>query len=523
MKKIIQFIILLIVWSNIASAQGTYTNPIALTYDTFGIGDPSVFKWMGKFYLLGSSGSGAQRGLQMWQSEDLVNWTHTGMIIDSGLGGDFWAPEMIYYEGAFYLYTSEDTGGGNHNLRSFKYELPLTEKAKTPLGAFSLIHNDLVPGIDHDIDPSPFRDDNGDLYMFFSSRVDGIRYAKMDTPGSAIASSSVQNLSNCKTNVTTQWTEGPTVHKIDGKYYMTYCGNDVLSPSYTISKAQGNSIAGLSETENDFIKHTTGNWNGTGHNHWVLGPDLKTYYTTYHVKRGVGDVTGEVLYRRLMLDKIWVDGSGVLQTEAPSFDEKPIPALPDWSDDFNRTSIGSNWTFSPYGNWGLWGNLLMWGNSIGIGGDGQWWSKSISSETTSSDFVVEFNLKLNSVPVDGDDFAVNNHPKLGVFVSQETDGTNEEKKMIYVALNTITGDIETLISYNSNPDWEGDGVTLNGSDFTKWHTIRIKKEGLNLKVYYDNMLKIEKTLTSDIGGGHFGFITENSDADFGWVGFSNIN
>jgi len=261
------------------------------------------------------------------------------------------------------------------------------------------------------------------------------------------------------------------------------------------------------------------------HNHWALGPDMQTYYTTYHVKRGSsqsGD--GNPLYRRLMLDKIWVDGSGNLQTEAPSFTEKPIPALPDWSDDFNRTQIGSDWTFSPEGNWGLWGNFLMWGNTRGIGGTGKWWNKAISSKTTGNDFVVEFNLKLMSVPQEGDaDYAANSWPKIGVFVSQETEGTNEEKKMVYVALNPKTGNIETMISYDNNPAWQYDGVSLNGSDLTKWHTIRVKKEGLNLKIYYDNMLKIEKTLTSDIGGGHFGFVLENAHGDFGWVGYSNID
>ena len=107
MKKIIQIFILLTIWVNVL-AQDTYKNPIALTYDSYGIGDPSVFKWMGKFYLLASSGAGLERGLQMWQSEDLVNWTHIGVIIpdaDNGGNGAYWAPEMIYYEGTFYLYT----------------------------------------------------------------------------------------------------------------------------------------------------------------------------------------------------------------------------------------------------------------------------------------------------------------------------------------------------------------------------------------------------------------------------------
>jgi len=480
-------------------------------------------KWMGKFYLLASSGAGLERGMQMWQSEDLVNWTHIGVIIpdaDNGGSGAYWAPEVIYYEGTFYLYTCQDEGSANFNIRAYKYELPLNELAKTPLGEFTNITDDLVPGQSMDIDPSPFRDDNGDLYIFFSSQTGGIKYVKMDTPES-IGSNSVHQLSSCITDVVTDWTEGPTVNKINGSYYMTYCGNDVLSPNYTISKAKGNSIPTISETANTFINQSTGNWTGTGHNHWILGPDLKTYYTTYHVKRGSGNSgTGNPLYRRLMLDKIWVDGSGALQTSAPNFNEQPIPALPDWSDDFNRTTIGDEWTFSDFdagSTYGLWGNLLMWMNSKEQGSP-NWWAKAISTQTTNSDFVIEFNLKLMSTG----DLSVNAWPKIGVFVSQETQAGNDEAKLLYVALNTVDNSIETFISDNANGAWQGDGVAMPNTDFHKWHTIRIKKVGSTVEIYYDNMLKITKTGVN-LDGGHFGFITENAHADFGWVGFSNIN
>lgn len=521
MKKLINILILLFVSLNL-SAQDTYKNPIALTFDNYGIGDPSTFKWMGKYYLISSNG-GLDRGMNMWQSEDLVNWTHMGSILAED--GDYWAPEIIYYEGTFYLYTSAPDGNGNFNIRAFKYELPLNEKAKTPLGAFTKISDNFIPGEVFDIDPSPFRDDNGDLYLFWSSQNEGINFKKLAGPEDGI-SNSVVTLPSCKTQVVTEWTEGPTVHKINGQYYMTYCGNDVLSANYTISKAKGSSLVGLTETANVFVRSNTGEWTGTGHNHWILGPDLQTYYTTYHVKRGEGTVDGAKLHRRLMLDKIWVDASGNLQTSAPTFTEQSIPELPDWSDDFNRSDIGSNWyswDFEGTTAHGLWGNLLLWQDSKGQGGP-NWFAKTISSQTTGDDFVIEFNMKL----MDVGSAAVNSWPKAGVFVCQNTVDGNDDHDILYVALNPGTHQdgiprIGTLIGENGGgANWQGDEVALTGTDFTKWHTIRIEKRGTEVKIFYDNMLKITKTGVS-LSGGHFGFITENAKADYGWVGFSNID
>ncbi len=520
MKTILKTILFLLLSLSI-NAQETYENPISLPYDNYGTGDPSTFKWMGKYYLI-SSGSDLDRGLNIWQSEDMVNWTHMGKIANIDGGKAMWAPEMIYYEGTFYLYTCYDLGGANFNIQGYKYELPLDEHAKTPIGEFVKFSDDMVPGQSMDLDPSPFRDDNGDFYLFFSSQTEGIKYRKLANPEESL-STGIVALGACKTNVTTEWTEGSTVHKIDGSYYMTFCGNDVLDPNYTISKAKGSTLASLSKTENNFIKQTTGDWTGTGHNHWILGPDMQTYYTTYHVKRGdTKSGVGNPLYRRMMLDKIEINASGTMTTTAPNFNEQPVPSLPDWSDDFNRSTIGDEWASSSFDagtNHGLWGNLLMWQDSKGQGGaNGNWYAKTLSSQTTASDYVAEFNLKLIDV---GDD-AVNFWPKIGVCVSQETVGGDDENNWLWVFLNAKNNSIETRMAINGTGDWGYDAVALPGTDFHKWHTIRVKKVGSKVEIYFDNMLKITKT-NVNLGGGHFGFVTENAKGDFGWVGFSNIN
>jgi beta-xylosidase len=38
------------------------------------------------------------------------------------------------------------------------------------------------------------------------------------------------------------WTEGPSITYINGRYYATYCGNDVISSSYRIKIASSDKI-----------------------------------------------------------------------------------------------------------------------------------------------------------------------------------------------------------------------------------------------------------------------------------------
>lgn len=522
------------------SAQEMYQNPLITSFGGFGIGDPATFRWMGKYYLIASAGP-IDVGLNIYQSEDMVNWTHMGVCMTDFLsdpaGHDAWAPEVIYYEGSFYLYYAHP----DQNTRVAKFELPLNEKAKYPIGPFETISRNLLPTAVNDIDASVFRDNDGELYLYYSSH-SGINYQKLLSPVKDDQEREY-NLSSCyvSTSNGSTWTEGPTMNYVNGTYYMTYCGNDLMRPDYQIHAGKGNSPREIyAQNNNPIIMNTTGEWTGTGHNHWVLGPDLKTYYTTYHVKYGdfiTEDGTeGKGLHRRLMLDKIEFDANDNLISNGPTFTPQPVPELPDWSDGFDRSNIGSNWTSSSFDgvtNHGLWGNLLLWQNSLEQGSP-NWFAKTISNEVTGSDFVIEFNMKIMGVGSAG----VNSWPKAGVFVCQNTKGGDDNHEILYIALNPGTHQdnisrIETCIatSDDSWPVWQGDAVVLKAkeddgtiinSDLKKWHTIRVEKNGTTVKIFYDNMLKITKT-GINLEGGHFGFITENSKADFGWVGFSNIN
>ena len=61
-------------------------------------------KWNGLYFLYGTA-----TNFPVMQSKDLVTWEYIGDALDfSTLVGsqDFWAPEVVYRNGKFYLYVS---------------------------------------------------------------------------------------------------------------------------------------------------------------------------------------------------------------------------------------------------------------------------------------------------------------------------------------------------------------------------------------------------------------------------------
>ncbi|MBQ8803085.1 MAG: family 43 glycosylhydrolase [Tyzzerella sp.] len=75
------------------------------------IRDPFVVPYEGKYYMYGSrSWLGLQQGFDVYVSEDLENWSGPVSVFDyfEGFWGekDFWAPEVHFYKGKFYLFAS---------------------------------------------------------------------------------------------------------------------------------------------------------------------------------------------------------------------------------------------------------------------------------------------------------------------------------------------------------------------------------------------------------------------------------
>lgn len=130
------------------------------------IRDPYVLLYEGKYYLYGTRSAtcwGPADGFDCYVSSDLVNWEGPIEIFHRPEGffadREYWAPECIYYRGAFYLITTfggEDRKKGIYILQS-----------ESPTGPFQIYSDRLTPENWVSIDGNIYFEGNIP-YLFFS-------------------------------------------------------------------------------------------------------------------------------------------------------------------------------------------------------------------------------------------------------------------------------------------------------------------------------------------------------------------
>ena len=109
-----------------------YENPVILpaAHGSTEAPDPFVYRFNGKYYLYMTTGGGFVR---CYVSTDLLHWeaATNGPAVGvcyqgSGIGNTPYAPEVIYYNGHFYMVTSP-SGNGHFILISESPEGPFTK------------------------------------------------------------------------------------------------------------------------------------------------------------------------------------------------------------------------------------------------------------------------------------------------------------------------------------------------------------------------------------------------------------
>lgn len=281
----------------------TYQNPIARKGD---FADPFVLKYNGKYYLYCTNPD-----IRCWSSDDLLEWKLEGATIGKDEFKDLvpFAPEVIYSNGKFYMYTSP-SGFGHYVLES-----------SSPTGPFCKISKN----IQHAIDGTIFIDDDGAWYFYWAGD-EGIWGCEMKSPtefGEPVLTGATMY----------GWTEGPLVYKRDGIYYMTYTGNHYLSKGYRINAATStHPLEGfVDDVYNPIIIHTQGEVVGLGHSSTVIGPDLISHYIVYHNMN-------EDAIRDLDIDR-QLCYNNVTQILGPTRDSQLAPKLPDYSFPTKKSNV----------------------------------------------------------------------------------------------------------------------------------------------------------------------------------------
>jgi beta-xylosidase len=243
---------------NARGAHGTNSpaNASGPLYDGY-FADPFVLAIEDGYVAVGTGNTGADRVFEALTSEDLLDWTSHGTVLErlpASLGDEYWAPEVAASHGRYWMYYSVGHGINGHHLR--------VAGSQSPLGPYSDLGVDLTPNELFAIDPHPFRDVDGRWYLFFARDV-----LDAERPGTQLAVAPLTSMTSIGPVVaalapnadwqiyerdrpmygshhTWHTLEGPSVIRRHGRYWMTYSGGAWTGQDYGVDWAVADSPLG---------------------------------------------------------------------------------------------------------------------------------------------------------------------------------------------------------------------------------------------------------------------------------------
>jgi GH43 family beta-xylosidase len=253
------------------------------------LADPFILYYDNKYYAYGTSDA---NGIVVYTSDDLHYWTKQSNLAlhknNSYADRWFWAPEVYYLNGRFYMYYSAD-------------EHICMATSDSPLGPFVQdVQEPMLP--DKAIDNSLFIDDDGKAYLFFVRFTDGnaVWMAELEDDYKTIKTATMKL---CFAASTSGWeadwgkiNEGPFVVKHGGYYYLTYSANHYQSQNYGVGFAYTNNLSsGWSKNrENPILQKPNGLF-GTGH-HCLFRDKDNNLKMAFHAHKSAESVNPRETY-----------------------------------------------------------------------------------------------------------------------------------------------------------------------------------------------------------------------------------
>lgn len=269
--------------------------------------DPFAWSHNGTYYAIGTSevedsGAADAQGREMvfplLKSSDLVSWTrmHTNALLrpDKAYGDTFWAPEIAYHNGLFYMYYSVGHRDKQHVLR-----VAISESAEGPYRDECALTS--LDDCKFAIDAHPYRDDDGQWYLFYAC--DFLDSDASTRAGTALVVDRMESMTKLagKPQVVlrarSDWQrfmadrpmydniydwhtlEGPCVVKRNDLYYCFYSGGRWEDDTYGVDYGVASSVMGpYSDHGNELgarVLNTAENMIGPGHNSILRSADSK--------------------------------------------------------------------------------------------------------------------------------------------------------------------------------------------------------------------------------------------------------
>ncbi len=246
------------------------------------LADPFVLLHEGAYYAYGTH---APDGIEVYTSQDLQHWTYAGLALkkaDARCEKWFWAPEVYRVKDGFLMYVSLD-------------EHICAAKADSPLGPFRQVGGPMLPG-ERSIDHTLFIDDDGTPRIFFDRFIGALTIWTAELEPDLVTIRK-ETLRRC-IGPEQPWerrrgrvNEGAAVLKHDGKYYLTYSGNDYTSPDYGIGCAVAERPEGpwVKDQRNPLLQRV-GGLDGVGHHCFFTDKEgkLRVAFHAHFSKEQIG-------------------------------------------------------------------------------------------------------------------------------------------------------------------------------------------------------------------------------------------
>lgn len=283
--------------------------------------DPFIWKHDGIWYAVGTGAleASSQAGtasealtqagtpgvfLQL-RSEDFRTWAPLGTaleLLSPEFGHTYWAPEVTWAEGKFWMYYSVGWEDRNHHIRVAVSEYPQGPFRDT---GSRITHPFLNPFA---IDGSPFMDDDGSWYLFYAR--DFLDADEKDRAGTALVVDRLSGMTRLAgeervvARPQLEWQrfladrvmyggrydwhtlEGPCVRKRLGRYWCLFSGGRWENETYGVDWAVADhplgpwNYAGTGSGAR-VLRTRPGEMIGPGHNSITEGPDGRDYIV-YH-------------------------------------------------------------------------------------------------------------------------------------------------------------------------------------------------------------------------------------------------
>lgn len=279
--------------------------------------------------------------MPIMRSLDLVDWEYVGEVFGRDNHPEwrdfektyYWAPDVRYIDGLYYLYYAAAGGGGPRN------QIGLAT-APTPAGPWTDIGRPVIEEDDgaNQIDPALFVDDDGTKYLYYGSFKDaGVRAVELNADGTAPVGDSVQVVGS-------RQGEAPYVVKRDGFYYLFYSGLGCCerekggypvfvgrsdSPLGPFTDRDGDSLTGL-YPGGTIVNSPNGNrWVASGHSANVVDHSGQEWILVNGFDRFEEDLTWGG--RPTLMDRLdWIDGWPTVNAGAWSSDGPQTAPVGAW-------------------------------------------------------------------------------------------------------------------------------------------------------------------------------------------------